>query len=326
MRVAFVIHGWQPHINAGSETMVTTLATALIEAGHTVEMFCQNTPQKPATWTHAGIKATRHVTIPAGDSAIRKWLPDVLVSHHECAARAVDLSRSLGVPSVVLLHNTFWMSEAILKKEPDLAIANAQWTAAKLPMHLAKASMVLTPPVWGKRHATPRTPAATKITIVNLFENKGASLFWQVARAMPRHEFLAVKGGYGTQVLRDLPNVTITENTTDMRTIWKQTRVLLVPSKYESWGMTAVEALASGIPVLASRTPGLMESMQNAARFLPPRNPAMWIRAIKTLDNPRVHAVAAEKALDRSAELDPTADLRRWVDAIETFSHRDACV
>ncbi len=73
-------------------------------------------------------------------------------------------------------------------------------------------------------------------------------------------EFLGVKS-YGKQILRDLPNVEIVENTPNVREIYAQAKVVLMPSTYESFGMVAGECMLQGIPVLASDTEGLKECL-----------------------------------------------------------------
>ena len=45
----------------------------------------------------------------------------------------------------------------------------------------------------------------------------------------------------------------VVDHTTDMRSVYAQTRVLLVPSVYESYGRVALEAAASGIPLTTLR-------------------------------------------------------------------------
>ncbi len=82
--------------------------------------------------------------------------------------------------------------------------------------------------------------------------------------------FLGVRGAYGRQVMPPprLPNCEVLDSVTgkEMRThVYGRSRVMLMPSLYESWGRVAVEALASGIPVIAHPTPGLVESLGEAA-------------------------------------------------------------
>ena len=57
----------------------------------------------------------------------------------------------------------------------------------------------------------------------------------------------------------------------------------LVPSRKEGFGLPVVEALAAGVPVLASDTPALREVGGEAATYLPPGDPAAWAAAISAL-------------------------------------------
>jgi glycosyltransferase involved in cell wall biosynthesis len=67
----------------------------------------------------------------------------------------------------------------------------------------------------------------------------------------------------------------------------------LVPSRKEGFGLPVVEALAAGVPVLASDTPALREVGGEAATYLPPGDPAAWAAAIS--------AVAEEGEAEREA-------------------------
>lgn len=57
-------------------------------------------------------------------------------------------------------------------------------------------------------------------------------------------------------------------------------RALLFPSFGEGWGMPAAEALASGVPVIASDIAALREATQDLAEYLPPEDAAAWAEAI----------------------------------------------
>src|SRR5207245_2815922 len=48
---------------------------------------------------------------------------------------------------------------------------------------------------------------------------------------------------------------------------------LLHPSLYEGFGLTVLEAMSVGTPVIAARTPGLVETCGDAARYADPSTP-----------------------------------------------------
>ena len=116
---------------------------------------------------------------------------------------------------------------------------------------------------------------------------------------MPDRDFLGVEGGYGKQEKEAIKNISYMDNTPDMKKVYSQTRILLMPSLYESYGRTAVEALVSGIPVIAAPTPGLKESLGDAGIFCDAEKPEQWVEAIKKLDDPEVYKAQSKKCTER---------------------------
>jgi glycosyltransferase involved in cell wall biosynthesis len=141
-----------------------------------------------------------------------------------------------------------------------------------------------------------------------------------VARLLPGTRFLAVQGGYGRQVIpKVIPsNVEVVAVTDDpVGEVYARTRILLVPSSYESWGRVGMEAASSSIPVIASALPGLQESLGDAGLFCDPERPADWAEAITALADPDVYAAYAEMSCLRAEEV--WAETQVQLEGLERF-------
>lgn len=234
---------------------------------------------------------------------------DIVITHLEKGSNALHgaphwCSR-YRKPLARLVHNDrelFYFKAA--RDATDLVVFNSIWLQAAYNATLTAdwPQIVVRPPVDPAYYATDRTHA-DQITLINLTENKGAKLFYDLARAMRGHSFLAVKGGYDQQMIDSGPNLTLMDNQSDIRPVYARTRVLLVPSLIETYGRVAVEAMASGIPVIANETAGLREACGDAAVFLDRNQPTEWIAEIKRLDDPAYYAKRSKAATERAAYL-----------------------
>jgi len=86
-----------------------------------------------------------------------------------------------------------------------------------------------------------------------------------------------------------------------------------MPSAYESWGRTGIEAAASGIPTIAHPTPGLLESLGKSGTFVARDDIAGYVEAIRAFDDPQLYKAKSNAARARSRELEPT----RHIDLLE---------
>jgi len=330
MRILTLAHQWIPEHCAGAEVMLHTMLRALTARGHEVSVCLSRQTGDP--YQLDGIDILPRV----GDGQITPTA-DVLITHLENTPRATLLGKWNDIPVVQVLHNTMQVTRGWLVREPvALAVHNSQWMLAdytawcRIHGHELPSSMVVRPPVWAHEYAT--TPGDC-VTLINLRPDertsdgetfgKGAELFWELAERLPDVKFLGVKGAYGEQMVRDLPNVEVLEHIPheQMREqVYARTRVLLMPSSYESWGRTAVEAMASGIPVLAHPTPGLVEALGGSGILMDRRDVAVWAEAIQALgEGSPVYDMFSAESRRRSAELDPTEDLNAWCEAVESL-------
>lgn len=318
MKVAVLPHFYVPYRNAGSETMLHAMCKRLIQAGHEVIVFATVLPEAPPFFEYEGVPVYTTNVVYARQM-IKGWNPDVIISHHDNTQRAARIAQQINKPFVFLMHNDFDFNITLLSLNPDLVVFNTDWIKDKYA-HLVCNSMVLHPPVWAHEH---ETAPGDHITLVNLNKDKGAEIFYEMARRFPNEKFLGVVGGHGDQIIRrDLPNVKIQEQTSNMKDdVWSRTKILMMPSAYESYGMAGVEALASGIPVVACPTPGLRESQGPFGLFVGRTDLDGWESALEGLSDPKKWQAARVLAKKRSQELDPAPELDRWVEEIERLAN-----
>lgn len=98
--------------------------------------------------------------------------------------------------------------------------------------------------------------------------------------------------------------------TDDVPSLMGAADVVVQPSHFEALGLSAVEALACGAPVIASAVGGLLDFVRDGDNGLtgPPHNPAALADALKRLlDNPAFRATLAARA---RASVEATYDER----------------
>ena len=318
MKVAALLHAYPPPHGAGGEWHAHTLLRHLAGRGHQVRVVLT----QPAVWQGSSSWDLDGVTVDAmaSKAAVANATSDadVLVTHLESTPRAHAVAEVRGIPCVDMLHNGFTATRGWLSRgRVDLAVANSRWLAAEY----ADAPV----PVAVMRPWTPVADYATtpgdRVTLVNLA--KGGDVLWRLAKAMPRTRFLAVEGGYGPQTLpRPAPvNLEVVANTPNVRDdVLARTRILLMPSGYESWGRIGVEAMCAGIPVIAAPTPGLSESLGDAGTFVDRADTDGWVAAIRRLTG-KTWTAASKAAKARAVELDKVAaaDHNQAADRIESL-------
>lgn len=316
MRVLVMAHLFCPAHNAGAERMLLALLRALTARGHQVDVALS--------------QAHKEITGPYEIGGIRVWPhrdkndpfrfiadADLLVTHLENTHRASILGQMYGIPAVHVCHNTFPQTASWLRRwPPALAVYNSRWMAHEFAGIDAR-SIIVAPPVYAADYAT--TPGDA-ITLINLFESKGSKVFYALAERFPDRQFLGVQGAYGHQLIRDLPNVEILDHIDGdhmAAKVYSRTRVLLMPSIYESYGRTGLEAACSGIPTIAHPTPGLRESLSDAGYFADRDDIDAWERQLRVLLDGRRWNAASRRAKAHAARLDPDGDMERWCTAVE---------
>ncbi len=156
------------------------------------------------------------------------------------------------------------------------------------------------------------SPSRYYVTLVNLNQSKGGQILIDLAKAMPDVQFLGVEGGYGNQI-RDysVPNITYIPKTNKIEDVYAKSRIVLMPSAFETWGRVAIEAMASGVPVIINDVQGMREACQEGALVANRSDLSEWIRLIRRLrNNPVFYSEQVQKAQQRIRELEDDSDMR----------------
>lgn len=158
-------------------------------------------------------------------------------------------------------------------------------------------------PLKSLRHYTVQS---STVTLINCNRNKGGDMLVSLAKKLPNTHFLGVKGGYGSQVVdTTLPNLTYVETTPDIKSVLKKTGILIMPSNSETWGRTAVEAMAAGIPVIHSESQGLIECVAGAGIMCAQSDEDAWGEAIERINrDPAFREQLRQRGFKRVEEID----------------------
>lgn len=259
-----------------------------------------------------------------------RWA-DVIITHLDFTHFTILLANDIGKPVVHIVHNHHEYQSVAGAKSGVNVVYNSQWIADKL--NYKWPSVVIQPSVDLEKFNKVENPEQNEfITMINLNTNKGGRILQKIAKIFPEKKFLGVAGSYDKQILDQPSNVTVIPNTPNILEVYKKTRLLLMPSQYESWGMTATEAMCSGIPVICCPTPGLVENCGLAGNYIDKRNGEIFdengnvlddtdeydltslIRMIKMFDSPVYYKKRSEEAKKRSLEHDPLKKMKEYED------------
>lgn len=295
---------------AGGEWALHHMLTPLAAAGHTVDVCTPLGDGAPRVELEGvGVH---------GEDAVPGLLDrcDVLISHLLWTKHAVHAAAEGGTPLVYLFHNDFtiphWHQSLSTPRNVTAVVYNTRWLRASIiDQHPSWAEVpwaVVRPPVpIGAYHVeTPPGYDREYVTLVNPILAKGGVIFYRLAEARPHLRFLAVEGGYGQQMRprRKHQNVTWQPQTPNMRDdVYARSRVVIVPSEYESFGRVAVEAAASGAVVVCSTTSGLKEAMGAAGLYADHRDTDAWVHWIDALTDREVYETAQRHQAARAVEL-----------------------
>lgn len=314
MKILAHVHKYLPVHRSGAEGYLHEILNYLLNAGHEVQVAGRDVG---SDYDYEGIsvRALKGDRIAQLKEAYR-WC-DVAITHLDLTRGAIVEAQRAKKPIVHLVHNERTLSvQGVKRSTADLVIFNSEWLKRHVEYvqgdrRFEDISMVVRPLV--RTSAYGDLGGGEHLTLINLSDNKGAPLFYELARMLPDREFLGVIGSYHEQIMppKDLKNVTIVPNG-DILPVYRETDILLMPSFYESWGRTALEAGCSAIPTIAHPTPGLLEALGAGGLFAGRLQPDTWVSWIKRLDDRDFRQMMSDAAYEQAViqERKAVAELR----------------
>lgn len=323
IRMLWILHDYVPFVNAGSEICSHTVNRELMKKPYKYDIWVAS-PGYPRR-TYEGVRCfDLHDT-----ETLFKVIQTTHIFHsHSYVYRKqmLYLSAKTGRPFVEWVHTDNYV-RSIQGPWQDARLSGRQWTVFNSESLRAsrkdvddKSTLIVWPLVDFREYSVAEERKEPKyVTLSNVNDNKGGRLLIALAKALPELEFLGIQGGYRKQITaKGIPNLKYVEHTTRIKDFYAKTWVQIMPSKEETWGRTAVEAMSSGIPMVVAPTPGLKECCVDAAIYCDRDNLGAWISALRALKEDGEHyKKRSAVALDRARALDPGPDVERleaWIE------------
>ena len=221
---------------------------------------------------------------------IDTFRPDVVWTQLEGARAILEFAKRKGVQGILFVHDAEF-DPADLRAIGDLGshvVCSSRFLARKAREVIRREVGVVYP--CPETHFGVTGDRNGHITMINPHRVKGIATFIEIAKRLPKERFLLVESwklndqdaAALNRQIAEVANIRYIRRVPDMRQIYGQTRLMLVPSMWEEgFGMVAIEAQSCGIPVIASARGGLPESVGDGGVLIEEyRSVDAWMAAI----------------------------------------------
>ncbi|HUY61003.1 MAG TPA: glycosyltransferase family 1 protein [Candidatus Dormibacteraeota bacterium] len=234
--------------------------------------------------------------------AVRRARAVVAVSDYTAA----ELARVLGRPAdAVIAHGVDHSAWAAATGRAGTGTAAGPGTAA--------AGRAGTPQTGYLLYVGTAKPHKNLITLLRAHagarDDRGEGLPELVLAGPTAGEVEAVAPGASAGRVRALGRVADAE----LPGLYAGAAVVAVPSRYEGFGLTALEAMYWGVPVVAADSPGLRDTVADAALLVPASDPRAWADALaRAAGDPVIRATLIQRGRARAGRF-------RWDDAADAY-------
>lgn len=218
------------------------------------------------------------------------WRGPLIATLHDAAhlARSAEFGRLTAIYYRVVVRPTVRRARALLtvsefargELASRLGIPQSRWSVvppgvdARFRPPTAEARLEL--------RARLDLPPRYLLAVGNPKPHKNLALLARIAARLPVPLVLLAGEGAGRVFPR--PTRVLAEvDESDLPALYGSAEALLLPSRHEGFGLPALEAMATGTPVLAASAGALPEVTGGAAELLDPDEPEAWIAASNAL-------------------------------------------
>jgi len=302
MTLTAFLHGYPPLWSMGGE--LSTHRTLKVVPGsvvftETLEKYeLDGVSVRPATGV--SLQCIKDDAKSAGAS--------ILFGHSTLSRETIQAATQMCLPSILAVHAPRRFGADLLRAKSSATVRLYNTEAARKDWHDPR-GWVLHPPV-GLPFPIPEGPGNAR-TLTSSLKNKGATRVLELAKRRHDQRFIIVESpAHAThgdpefwREAEKFDNVEIWPrlHPDEMGRLWAETRVLLVPSRYETYGMAAMEAAWYGIPSVHVDTPHVREGIGTAALLLKTTSFEELDHALTEVEIE--HDVWAERAYDRVSSL-----------------------
>jgi glycosyltransferase involved in cell wall biosynthesis len=298
MNILFHLHAYPNEVLAGAETMAHKIARYLVSEGHQVKVLSLTATKKKNYLDGVEVLSWKQ-----GEDDRKEWTwSDLVITHlgntYHCFNRARQFNKKL----VHLVHNSYGDHILRCRVNANYIVYNSEYV--KRILKYEQPNCVCIPPVDYRDYQNVKN-SGDYITLINLNENKGGQMLIELAKRLPQYKFLGVQGGYYEQIQdNSIKNIKYIEPQSDIKKVYEKSKIVLMPSQYESYGQVAIESISCGIPVINSTAKGLSEALNQEGIDI--NKIDLWVKEIELLMTDKdVYKKRSEQSKQRAKELDP---------------------
>lgn len=324
MKVATVVPHAHP-LYGGAQLSVLALLFRL-RAEHGIDGVILTSTARPVKSSLRGVPIRGYRDLDELKQRTAAERPDVVLGVVDAVAEAERVAASLGLPTIAYLQSfelcpptddeveawgvskvrSYWTPDECerILRAADRVFANSPFLRDRLGSRSCVAVDVLYPEFLPDDFLLPAPPRGRAITAVAGHRYKGSDVLRELARAFPDERFVVVGDADPAcrTELERLPNVALPGRRAP-RSFLRASKIVLMPSLWpEPFGRVAVEAMANGIPTLASATGGLAAVAGEEHGVTDFADPHAWVERVgELLESKEARARLGESGPDRVA-------------------------